>query len=287
MPHPPDPVAFTIPILNHPVYWYGLMVTIGTLAAAFVADREARRRGKNPDHVWNALIVIMIFGLLGARLYHVISSPAGSESNLQSYLEDPIKIVNFWSGGGLRGLGIYGAIAGGALGLWVYTKFAKLRFSEWADICVLGLPLGQAIGRWGNYFNQELYGGPTNLPWAMPIDTINRLPQHAALAAEARFHPTFLYESLLDLLVFFVLMYLAHNWEEHLLAGDIALTYLILYPLARTLVEWQRPDAWTVGGIATAQLISLVLMIGAGALILYRHGLRGPSPGSAGDAAAA
>jgi phosphatidylglycerol:prolipoprotein diacylglycerol transferase len=286
MPQPPDPIAFTIPGINHPVYWYGLMVTIGTLAAAFVADREARRRGHNPDHVWNALIVVMIFGLLGARLYHVISSPAGSGSNLQSYLEDPVRIINFWSGGGLRGLGIYGAIAGGILGLWIYTKWAKLRFAEWADICVLGLPLGQAIGRWGNYFNQELYGSPTTLPWGMTIDTVNRLPQHVAMAAETRFHPTFLYESLFDLLVFFVLMYIAHNWEDHLVVGDIALTYLILYPLGRILVEWQRPDAWMLAGVATAQWISLVLMLVAGTLVLYRHRVHKASR-SAGDAAPA
>jgi phosphatidylglycerol:prolipoprotein diacylglycerol transferase len=262
------------------------MVTIGTLAAAFVADREARRRGHNPDHVWNALIVVMIFGLLGARLYHVISSPAGSGSNFQSYLEDPIRIINFWSGGGLRGLGIYGAIAGGILGLWVYTKWAKLRFAEWADICVLGLPLGQAIGRWGNYFNQELYGSPTSLPWGMNIDAVNRLPQHVAMAVETQFHPTFLYESLFDLLVFFVLMYIAHNWEEHVIVGDIALTYLILYPLGRILVEWQRPDAWMLGGVATAQWISLGLMLVSGLIVLYRHGVHRASR-STGDAAPA
>jgi phosphatidylglycerol:prolipoprotein diacylglycerol transferase len=272
LPSPPNPVAFTIPGLNHPVYWYGLMVTIGTLVAAYVADRDARRRGHNPDHVWNALIVVMVFGLLGARLYHVVSSPAGSASNLQSYLDDPIRIVNFWSGGGLRGLGIFGAIAGGALGLWAYVKWAGLRLGEWLDIAAVGLPLGQAIGRWGNYFNQELYGGPTTLPWGMPIDALNRLPEHAALPAAARFHPTFLYESLWDLLVFFVVMYVARHWTEDLNAGDVALTYLILYPLGRLLVEYQRPDAWVVGGVAMAQWISLALMLGAAAAIVARHG---------------
>lgn len=272
MPSPPNPVAFTIPGLNHPVYWYGLMVTLGTLAGAFFADREARRRGHNPDHVWNALIVIMLFGLLGARLYHVISSPAGSASNLQSYLDDPIRIINFWSGGGLRGLGIFGAIGGGVLGLWIYVKWAKLRFAEWADIIVIGLPLGQAIGRWGNYFNQELYGGPTRLPWGMPIDAVNRLPAYASLVEGTRFHPTFLYESLWDLLVFFALVYIARHWDDHRIVGDLALTYLILYPLGRLIVEYQRPDAWAVGGVAVAQLVSLLLMLGAASAILIRHG---------------
>ncbi len=286
MPSPPNPVAFTIPGLNHPVYWYGLMVTLGTLAGAFVADREARRRGHNPDHVWNALIVIMLFGLLGARLYHVISSPAGSASNLQSYLDDPLRIINFWSGGGLRGLGIFGAIGGGAAGLWVYVKWAKLQMAEWTDIIVVGLPLGQAIGRWGNYFNQELYGGPTHVPWGMPIDTVNRLAPYVALSAETRFHPTFLYESLWDLLVFFALIYIARHWDDHRIAGDVALTYLILYPLGRLLVEYQRPDAWTFGGVAVAQLVSLALMLGAALAILIRHGYH-RSFGSSSDASPA
>ena len=248
------------------------MVTLGTLAGAYAADREARRRGHNPDHVWNALIVIMILGLLGARLYHVVSSPAGSPGNLRSYLDDPIRIINFWSGGGLRGLGIFGAIAGGVVGLLAYTKWAKLSFTEWADICVVGGPLGQAIGRWGNYFNQELYGAPTTLPWGVSIDLGNRLPEYRSLPASVRFHPSFLYESLWNLLTFFALMLVAHRWGDRIRTGDLALLYLILYPLGRFFVEYQRPDAWTVAGVATAQWLSLALMIGAAGAILWRHG---------------
>ena len=100
----------------------------------------------------------------------MVSSPAGSGTSLQTYLKDPKSIINFWDGG-LRGLGIFGAVLGGAAGLWVYTRFAKLSFAEWADFFAVGIPLGQAIGRWGNYFNQELYGKPTDLPWGLPVDT--------------------------------------------------------------------------------------------------------------------
>ena len=274
MPLPPDPVAFTIPFLEREVYWYGLMVTLGTLVGAYVADREARRRGHNPDHVWNALIVLMILGLLGARLYHVISQPAGADPNLRSqYWEDPIKIIAFWDGG-LRGLGIFGAIVGGLLGLWLYTKWQKLSFAEWCDIAAVGLPLGQAIGRWGNWFNQELYGTPTRLPWGTPIESIYRLPQFAGLPEETRFHPTFLYESLGNLLVFFALSYVAVNWGRFTRKGDIALLYLILYPLVRFFAEMQRPDAWIAGrsGIPAAQLVSLAMMAIAALWILWRHG---------------
>jgi len=274
MPLPPDPVAFVIPGLGREVYWYGLMVTLGTLVGAWIADREARRRGHNPDHVWNALIVLMILGLLGARLYHVISQPAGADPNLRNqYWEDPIKIIAFWDGG-LRGLGIFGAIVGGLLGLWLYTKWQKLSFAEWCDIAAVGLPLGQAIGRWGNWFNQELYGGVTRLPWGTPIESIYRLPQFAGLPEETRFHPTFLYESMGNLLVFFALSYVATNWGRHTRNGDIALLYLIAYPLVRFFAEIQRPDAWIAGGsgIPAAQLVSLGMMFVAALWILWRHG---------------
>jgi phosphatidylglycerol---prolipoprotein diacylglyceryl transferase len=306
MPLPPDPVAFVIPYFNREVYWYGLLVTLGTLAGAFVADRIAKRHGRNPDHVWNALIVVMIFGLLGARLYHVVSSPAESGSSLQTYLKDPISIISFWNGG-LRGLAIFGAILGGVIGLWLYvweynyrhltnllraivSPFARpfirrhlepirtapedrLAFGEWADICAVGVPLGQAIGRWGNYFNQELYGNPTTLPWGVPVASQYRLPSFASLPEATRFHPTFLYESLWNVLAFIALVFVARRWGEKRRTGDVALLYLILYGIGRVLVEFQRPDAWAVGGLPVAQAIGLVCIVGGALAILWRHGV--------------
>jgi phosphatidylglycerol:prolipoprotein diacylglycerol transferase len=270
MPLPPDPIAFTIPYITWPVYWYGILVTVGTLAAAWVADREARLRGYNPDHVWNALLIMMVFGLIGARLYHVISSPAGGGTSLQTYLEDPMSIIRVWNGG-LRGLGIFGAIAGGTFGLWIYCRWAKLPFAEWADICTVALPLGQAIGRWGNWVNQELYGNLTKLPWGIPVAPEYRLAAFAAEPDSARFHPTFLYESLWCLLVFLILRYVSHNWREELRLGDIALMYFILYPMGRYLSELQRPDAWAVAGIPVAQLISVTSMVVCSLWLLWRH----------------
>lgn len=278
MPAPPDPIAFTIPFIDRPVFWYGLMVTLGTLVGAYVADREARRRGHNPDHVWNALIVIMIAGLIGARLYHVFSSPAGSATNLSYYMEHPVEIVSFWNGG-LRGLGIIGAIVGGLLGLWLYTKWAKLRFAEWADIAAIGLPLGQAIGRWGNYFNQELYGRPTNLPWGVSIEQPYRLAQFQAEPSTTLFHPTFLYESLWGLFMFFALAFVAHHWQSKLRTGDVALLCLMMYALGRYLTELQRPDAWTVSGIPMAQIIGVATIFVGALWLLVRHGMIGPRAG--------
>ena len=273
MPMPPDPVAFTLPFLNREVYWYGIMITVGTLAAAYVADREAKRRDQNPDHVWNALILMMILGLLGARLYHVFSLPANVDPAVRrEYFENPVSIIAFWKGG-LRGLGIYGAIVGALLGLWIYTKAMKLSFAQWCDFAALGAPLGQAIGRWGNWFNQELYGTPTRMPWGTPISAENRLPQFASLPDEVRFHPTFLYESLWNLLVFFILLYIVRQWPERLRKGDVALAYLILYPVGRYLVELQRPDAWTTAGVPVAQILAVLTVVAVSLWLLVRHGV--------------
>ncbi len=260
-----NPIAIQIGPLA--VRWYGLLIMGGVLAAGFVAAREARRRGKEPEHVWNALIWVLILGMIGARLYHVVSNPADSTVNLNYYLQNPVKVLYIWEGG----LGIYGAIAGGLLAVYLYVRWHGLSFLRWADIGVVGLPLAQAIGRWGNFVNQELYGYPTTLPWGIPIDTAHRLPQFTNLPPETRFHPTFLYESLWNLLAFGLLLFLARRFSDRLRPGDLLLAYGILYPLGRILVETQRPDAWTIGGIPTAQLIGAVLIILCATLLFWRH----------------
>jgi phosphatidylglycerol:prolipoprotein diacylglycerol transferase len=268
----PDPIAFQIGPVT--VYWYGLLIATGALVGAWLASLEAQRRGWDPDHVWNALVICLILGLIGARLYHVVSSPAGGAQGWNYYRQHPIDIIRFWRNGqltGISGLGIYGAVAGGLLGLFIYTRFAGLSFFNWADIGVIGLAMGQAIGRWGNFFNQELYGDPTNLPWGIRIDQAHRLPQFADLPADTRFHPTFLYESLWNLLAVGILLYLARRFEHRLRPGDLLLAYGILYPVGRFLVEFERPDAWRIGGIPTAQLIAVASIVVCAGLLVYRH----------------
>jgi phosphatidylglycerol:prolipoprotein diacylglycerol transferase len=262
-----DPVAFRLPFIGLPIYWYGVIVVICILVGCFVAAIEARRKGQNPDHIWNGLILVIIFGLIGARLYHVISSPQGLVRGFDYYLQHPVEILMIRQGG----LGIFGAIAGGVLAVYVYARWQKLDFLTWIDIAAPGLALGQAIGRWGNFFNQELYGYPTSVPWGIPIDLRFRLPRFANLPETTRFHPTFLYESLWSLLSFVILMYVARRFGDRLLKGDLFLVYCVLYPLGRFLVEFQRPDAWMLGPIAAAQVISLLIMIVALAILVYRH----------------
>ncbi|MFQ5341804.1 MAG: prolipoprotein diacylglyceryl transferase [Anaerolineae bacterium] len=261
----PDPIILQVGPLA--IRWYGLLIATGALLAGYIASLEAQRRGLNPDHVWNALMVVLVSGIIGARLYHVISSPAGTQAGLSYYLQNPAKIIAIWEGG----LGIYGAVAGGALGLYLYARYHGLRFWQWADMAAIGLPLAQAIGRWGNFFNQELYGNPTRLPWGIRIDAAHRLPQFADLPPETRFHPTFLYESLWSLGAFLVLLFLARRYGDRLRQGDLFLIYLILYPVGRILVELQRPDAWRIAGIPTAQWVAGGLILLSLFLLWYRR----------------
>lgn len=256
------------------LYWYGFLITLGALAGAYLASRLAKERGIDPEHVWNALIPALIFGLIGARLYHVISSPPGG-IGWEYYRQNPLDIIAFWNGG-LRGLGIYGAIAGGAFGVWLYTRFAKLNYLAFLDLAAPGLALGQAFGRLGNFFNQELYGYPTTLPWGVAIDLQHRLPQFADLPLETRFHPTFFYEALLNLLVCISLVFISRRWRDWLRPGDVFLIYLILYSIVRFLVEFQRPDAWTIGGLPTAQWIAVGIGVIAAIILIIRHRIQIP-----------
>lgn len=273
----PSSVAFAIPLPNggsFPIYWYGILIVTGALVGAYIATKLAERKSINPDHIWNALLLALIFGVIGARLYHVVSSPAGTNIGLQYYIENPVEILNFRQGG----LGIYGAVAGGILAIYVYTRYAKLNFLQLLDLAIPGLAFGQAIGRWGNFFNQELYGYPTGLPWGIPIDAAHRLPMFSDLTqypvATTLFHPTFLYESLFDLGMGLVLLAIALRWTKEK-NGDMFLLWGMLYGFGRFLVEFQRPDAWTISGVATAQIIGLILVIVCGVTLAYRH--TGPS----------
>ncbi len=268
-----DPVAFRLPVLGIPIYWYGIIVVACILIGAYVASLEAKRRGQNPDHIWNGLILVIVFGLIGARLYHVISSPQGLVRGFEYYRQHPAEIFMVWQGG----LGLFGMVAGGVLAIFLYAWWQKLDFLVWLDIAAPALALGQAIGRWGNFFNQELYGYPTTVPWGIPIDMQYRLPQFANLPETTHFHPTFLYESIWNFLVFLTLMIVPRRYEDRLLKGDVFLLWCILYPLGRILVEFQRPDAWMLGPIAAAQAVSLAAMMIAASIMVYRHRFRKPA----------
>lgn len=279
-----------IDTLGHALYEAGLdplrlplkkeqrAATLDALAAApgvepgWLADAPWRQW--NPDHTWNALLWALLLGLIGARLYHVLTpSPSMAAAGIFSpldYFRNPIELLNFRGGG----LGIYGGIAGGLLGLIIYTRRSRVTTLGWADLAAVGLALGQAIGRWGNFFNQELYGSPTDLPWAVAIDPIYRLPDYVNFE---RFHPAFLYESLWSLMTFFVLYRLARRHTERLLPGELAALYLVAYAIGRSLLELVRLDSRAVAffglesGLAVATLISLIVAVVVILVVVYRR----------------
>jgi phosphatidylglycerol:prolipoprotein diacylglycerol transferase len=212
--------------------------------------------------------------MIGARLYHVFSNPEGGMVGWDYYREHPVEILYVWQGG----LGIYGAIVGGLLGVLLYAWRAGLRPLRWLDYGAPGLALGQAVGRWGNFVNQELYGPPTDLPWGLTIDPAHRIVPYNDLEKyppDTLFHPTFLYESLWCLLLFGGLAVVAQRFKPRLKDGDIFFGYLIGYPLGRFFLEYLRPDAWMIGPIAAAQLFALIGVVGAGATLIVRHTVAG------------
>lgn len=271
------------------VTWYGLLIVAGAVLGAWIATIEAKRRGEDPEHVWNVLPWLLIAGIIGARLYHVFSNPVGG-LGWSWYREHPIDIIAFWNGG-FRGLGIFGAVLGGFIALVLYVRWKKLSLPRWLDIVIPGVLIAQALGRFGNFINQELYGPPTTLPWGFKINTnfpfqtptemLGRTQEEIlAYVAATRFHPTFFYEATWNLVGFILVMVFGRKLYPKLRDGDIFLFYLIWYPLGRILVEMFRPDAWVSGvpGLATAQLVSLGLMaVGIVGLIL-RHRNWQPTP---------
>ncbi len=146
------------------LHWYGVFIVGGAVLATWLASRTAAKAGENPDHIWNMLAFALVFGIIGARLYHVFSTPANG-IGWAYYREHPVEIFNFWSGG-FRGLGIYGGLVGGILAIFVYCWYNKLDVLKYLDFFAPNVLLAQAIGRMGNFANQELYGPATNVPWA-------------------------------------------------------------------------------------------------------------------------
>jgi phosphatidylglycerol:prolipoprotein diacylglycerol transferase len=260
------------------IHWYGVLIVSGVILGALYASLQARRDGGDPDHVWNALTLAVLLGLIGARLYHVFSEPEGGMVGWSYYREHPVEVLYVWEGG----LGIYGAILGGLLGIVLYSWRTGLRPLRWLDYAAPGLALGQAVGRWGNFVNQELYGPPTQLPWGLMIDPAHRIVPYNDLAAyppDTLFHPTFLYESLWCLLLFVGLAGLKRRLGSRLREGDILLGYLIGYPLGRFFLEYLRPDAWMVGPIAAAQLFALICILASVVILILRHaGASGSDP---------
>ena len=252
------------------VHWYGLLIVTGILLAAASAAFLAKRAGENPDYVWDMLLLVVVLAVIGARVYHVFSQPAGGLIGWDYYKEHPLEALYIWQGG----LAIYGAVIGGALGVLIYTRLRHLQTLRWLDFAAPGVALGQAIGRWGNFINRELYGPPTTLPWGVLIPAENRIIPYTNMTLyppDTLFHPTFLYESLAALVLFLALFLLGMKRYEKLQQGDLLVGYLIGYAVIRFFTEMLRPDAWTIGSLAAAQVFSLVFIVGGVAFLVTRR----------------
>ena len=260
----PDPIAIQLGPL--PVYWYGIGYALGLAAAYLVMVRLARRAGEDAGILGNGMIIVAIAALVGGRLYHVIDQWA-------LYQDDLIKIVL----PPYSGLGVYGGIATGTVVAFLYARYKRAPFLRWTDIIAPGLFTMQAIARWGNFFNQELYGSPTTLPWGISIDCAHRIAgatfdySCAVLPETTRFHPLFLYESLSGLLGAVILIWLGFHARKRLRPGDLLLLFFVWYGLVRFVLEAFREGNWTFYDVPVAQIVSLMFVIPALLILAWRH----------------
>lgn len=256
----PSPSRGVLHLGPLPLRAYAFMIIIGVIVAVWLTGRRLRARGVDPNFASDAGVGAVLLGIIGARIYHVITSP-------QAYFGkngDVVHVLYVWNGG----LGIWGAVAGGALGVWLACRRVGVSFLLFADAAAPGLIIAQAIGRWGNYFNQELFGRPTTLPWGLKIDFAHRPVGYEQYAT---FHPTFLYESVWDLLVGATLLVI--DRRARLGRGRLLALYIMLYTFGRGLIEALRiDDAEHFLGLRLNDWTSLVVFLGALAMyVLIRN----------------
>lgn len=237
-----NPIAFTLFGLE--IRWYGIFIAIAMVIASLFVLRKGKGMGLKEDDLLDLIIWVLPSAIVGARLHYVLFY------DLHYYLSQPMEILNLRAGG----LAIHGGVIAGVLAGYIVTRVKNLPFIKLADVVAPVLILGQAIGRWGNFFNQEAHGGPTTLPWGIMVDG-------------QKVHPTFLYESLWNFIIFLFLVRLLN--KKHF-DGQVASLYLILYSIGRFFIEGLRTDSLMVGPFRTAQVISIAMIVLGG--ILYQWG---------------
>jgi phosphatidylglycerol:prolipoprotein diacylglycerol transferase len=268
-----DPVIFSFKLFTMQVEltWYGLIVMSSVLIGGWLAEKEVRRRGENGEALIDAMVWAVIAGILGARLWYVVNATIGGN---RSYIEDPVSIIR----PPIAGLHIFGGLLFGAIVLISYLK--KNGYDTWLfldSVAPVAL-VGQAIGRLGNFINQELYGPPTNLPWGISIPADHRLLEFADLSKypveTTRFHPTFAYEMILNVLAYLFIIWYSRQNEEELKPGAIFSLWLIFAGFNRTFIEFFRPDQPKLGEtfITTSMLVAFLMGVAGVVLFLARNG---------------
>jgi phosphatidylglycerol---prolipoprotein diacylglyceryl transferase len=247
-----------IVIFGLKIYFYALIIITGAILAAWLATKEAKRRGLDPDMVWDVMPWLLIAGIIGARIWHVLTPSASIlVDGKNPYFINPIQILNFRQGG----LGIPGGIMAGALALWIYARKKKVNFTTWLDIVAPGVALAQGIGRWGNFFNKEIYGLPTKIT-QFPI-SVNINGQY--------YLATFFYEFVWNLLNMCLLLWLPRKLGEKMKPGDNFLVYVLFYAVGRFVLEFIRFEDSPILGININQLVMAVLGIASICLLVWRH----------------
>lgn len=268
-----DPVLFSFKLFNFQVTltWYGLIVMSGVLIGAWFAEREVRRRGENGEVLIDAMVWAVIAGILGARLWYVMNALIGGN---RSYIEDPLSIIR----PPIAGLHFFGGLLFGAIALIIYLR--KNGYDVWLfmDAVAPVTLLGQAVGRIGNFINQELYGPPTQLPWGTLIPADHRLLQYADLSQypveTTRFHPTYFYEMILNVLGFLFITWYGRRYEEEIKPGTLFSLWLIFAGFIRTFIEFFRPDQPRLGDtfITTSMLVAFLMGVAGVIMYLARYG---------------
>jgi phosphatidylglycerol---prolipoprotein diacylglyceryl transferase len=259
--------------------WYGLLIALAVLAGLALATRLGKARGIEPALIADLLPLLVLGAVIGARIYYVALE-------WRQYADNPLEALAIWRGG----IAIHGALIGGALITILYCRWRRQAFWPLLDVLMPAVALGQAIGRWGNFFNSEAFGVPTDLPWKLTIPAVNRPPE---FIDQIHFHPTFLYESLWNVGVCLLLLLLfgqASRGRIYLPAGALSCVYLMAYSSGRVWIEGLRIDPLCLfseppfceGGIRMAQLVSVLLIALGGAGLWWLLGRRQPLPDPAG-----
>jgi phosphatidylglycerol:prolipoprotein diacylglycerol transferase len=265
-----DPILFTIPGTNISIHWYGVLMATGVFAAGWVTAIGVRRRGEDPEYVWDGLIWAIPAGIIGARLWYCANVTLGGSTY---YLENLVRVVRVWEGG----LHFYGAVLFGGIAAYVYVRLNKADFRLLLDAVAPALLIGQAVVRPANFINQELYGPPTELPWGIRIQAAHRIPPWSDLTRfpveTTRFHPTFAYEMIWNFLAAALLLWVARRLIKKLRPGALFAGWLVLEGVGRVWLEWFRPDQPRLPGTALSysRIVAVVMTVVGAVWLLVRY----------------
>ncbi|ARF16829.1 prolipoprotein diacylglyceryl transferase [Sporosarcina ureae] len=253
-----NPVAFSLGPID--VRWYGILIALGIVLAFVVVQKEMMKRGMHPDFLTDLLIWAVPISIISARIYYVIFSWG-------YYKENPGQIIQVWEGG----IAIHGALIGAFITAYIYTKHRGVSFWKTADIAVAGLLIGQIIGRWGNFMNQEAHGGPVTEKF-LETTVIPEWIMNQMMIDGVTYHPTFLYESLWNIVGLIIIIWLR---RVNVKRGEMFLFYLVWYSTGRFFIEGMRADSlYVIGDLRAAQLLSVTAIVAAVVIFIARRYVR-------------